>query len=236
MAIANGSLRGLSALVSAGAVVARQPLLNAAIAHPIEAVRAQGIFEITQLNDPALRANLESAMRPGDRKFLALRPATRADIDAAKRQVPGLSTQPEPDPRSPGSGSGGSGGGGTPGPGGASGGTAGSKSGGSCTEGTAIDLGRDGHNVTVWNNGCVRVRDNYPTWWSTLTMRLENTNRGTYPVPFTWSNACTGSSGSAVFTRDWQAFMLSTTSRNCATVIDLKGSGSGTVTLRYWGP
>jgi hypothetical protein len=65
-------------------------------------------------------------------------------------------------------------------------------------------------------------------------MKLETTAGGSYPIPFTWSNACTQSSGSGVFTGPWQAKFLSKTSENCATLIDLGGNGAGTVTLRYW--
>jgi hypothetical protein len=65
-------------------------------------------------------------------------------------------------------------------------------------------------------------------------MRLETAAGGTYPVPFTWSNTCSGSSGSGTFTANWQSKNLVTTNKNCATLIDLKGTGSGNVTLRYW--
>jgi hypothetical protein len=103
-----------------------------------------------------------------------------------------------------------------------------------CHEAVAIDLGADGNSVTVPNNGCVRVRDAYPVWWNVRTMKLETTSNGTYPVPFTWSNTCSGSSGSATFTANWQARFLPNINDDCATVIDLQGSGSGNVTVRYW--
>ena len=104
-----------------------------------------------------------------------------------------------------------------------------------CSEAIAIDLGRDGHETTVPNDGCVMVKYQYPSWWGVRTMMLQTTSPGSYPVPFTWSNACTGDSGAGLFTGNWQNQFLSKTDKNCATLINLKGSGSGTVRLRYYG-
>lgn len=104
-----------------------------------------------------------------------------------------------------------------------------------CTESTAIDLGAPANAVTVVNNACVRVRDGYPFWWGTRTMQLQDMSPGTYPVPFTWSNTCGGGAGTGTFTSDWQTMLLSPTSSSCATLIQLQGSGSGTVMLRYLG-
>jgi hypothetical protein len=105
--------------------------------------------------------------------------------------------------------------------------------GGSCTEANAIDLGAPGTATSVANDGCVRVRDGYPSWWDVRPMKLETTPSGVYPVPFTWQNAC-GGSGTGSFGADWQAQVLPGINEACATVIDLQGSGSGSVTLRYW--
>jgi hypothetical protein len=103
-----------------------------------------------------------------------------------------------------------------------------------CTEATAIDMGSPSNVVTVPNNGCLRVRDQYPSWWATRTMQLMTWDRGTYPVPYTWSNTCAASSGSGRFTGNWQSQFLNTTSAACATLIDLKGDGSGNVSLVYY--
>jgi len=54
-------------------------------------------------------------------------------------------------------------------------------------------------------------------------------------VPFTWTSSCKSSSGSGTYTGDWQGKFFGPTSSGCATVIDLQGSGSGTITLRYFG-
>ena len=99
----------------------------------------------------------------------------------------------------------------------------------------AEDLGSDGNETTVPVDGCVMVRDHYPYWWGTRTMLFQTTTPGDYPVPFTWSNDCTGSSGSKTFTHDWQNQWLSLTDDDCATLIDLQGTGPGTVRLRYYG-
>ncbi len=105
---------------------------------------------------------------------------------------------------------------------------------GECNEQVASDLGFPGSDSTVSNTACLRVRDGYPFWWGTRTMKLETTTNGSYPIPFEWTNACSGSGGSGLFTGNWQAQLLSSVSAECATVIDLHGSGTGNVTLRYW--
>jgi hypothetical protein len=104
-----------------------------------------------------------------------------------------------------------------------------------CTEASAIDLGAPANAVTVPDNACLRVRDGYPFWWGTRTMQLQDMSPGTYPVPFIWSNTCSGGAGSDTFTGDWQTKLLSPTSSSCATLIQLQGSGSGTIMLRYFG-
>jgi hypothetical protein len=104
-----------------------------------------------------------------------------------------------------------------------------------CTESNAVDLGAPGNNVTVSNDGCVKVTT-YPVWWgSNRIMKLEDTTPGTYPVPFSWTNSCANGQGSGTFTADWQPKFLAPTSSRCTTLIDLKGSGAGSITLRYWG-
>lgn len=105
-----------------------------------------------------------------------------------------------------------------------------------CTEETAVDLGRDGHETTVASDACVRVRDQYPWWWNTKVMLFQNVGGTTgLPIPFEWVNTCSGSSGSGVFTHNWQDNYLNTTDSDCATLIKLNGNGNGTIRLRYWG-
>jgi hypothetical protein len=108
------------------------------------------------------------------------------------------------------------------------------QSGSGCTEASAVDLGVPGTDVSVPVGGCIRVKDGYPSWWGTRPMKLENPSSASYPVPFTWTNACTNSGGTGTFTANWQAQYLSVASSACTTLIDLGGTGSGNITLRYW--
>ena len=105
---------------------------------------------------------------------------------------------------------------------------------GGCSAETAIDLGTIGSPTTVQNDGCVKVQSGYPFWWGTRNMRLQSMSPGVYPVPFTWSNTCSGGGGSGLFSGNWQDQILGPTNAACATVIDLQGSGSGTIILRYF--
>ena len=104
-----------------------------------------------------------------------------------------------------------------------------------CTEAGALDLDAPGTAVTVPADGCIRVRDGYPYWWGTRTMQLQIMEPGTYPIPYTWSNTCSGGSGGGTINSNWQSEFLNPTSRACATVIDLGGTPGTTVKLRYYG-
>lgn len=105
-----------------------------------------------------------------------------------------------------------------------------------CTIASAVDLGTVGSATTVQNDGCVKVQNGYPSWWGSRNMRLQSMSPGTYPVPFTWSSSCVGTQGSGQFTGDWQSQIFGPTSAACATLIDLQGSGAGTIILRYFAP
>lgn len=65
-------------------------------------------------------------------------------------------------------------------------------------------------------------------------MDFHTTGSGTYPVPFTWESTCTGAGGSGLFTGDWQSQVFGPTSSACATLIELGGGGSGTVSVLYY--
>jgi V8-like Glu-specific endopeptidase len=103
-----------------------------------------------------------------------------------------------------------------------------------CTEAKAIDMGTTANVITVPNNACLRVRDQYPAWWGQRTMQLASWDQGTYPVPFTWANTCAASAGSGTFTANWQSQYLSQTNAACATLISLNGTGSGNISLVYY--
>lgn len=220
------AIAGVERLVGVGVNEARPVLLKAATQHPLRHIRANAVFRIVRMGDAQLLADLDAAISAEDRPFLGMRPMTQADVDGVAR--PKDPNSPPEAPIPPTSASGGAGGGG-PGSGGAGG------SGGSaCEESVAIDLGPPGNDVTVPNTACLRVRDGYPSWWANRVMKLETTASGSYPAPFTWSNTCSGSSGSGLFTGDWQHQLLSVTSANCATLINLNGAGNGDITVRYW--
>lgn len=104
-----------------------------------------------------------------------------------------------------------------------------------CTIATAVDLGLDGHSVTVPTDGCVKVASSYPSWWGTRNMTLQSNSGTAYPIPLEWSNACTSSSGSGTLAADWQGLVIGPVSAQCATLIDLRGTAGGQVTLRYFG-
>ena len=104
-----------------------------------------------------------------------------------------------------------------------------------CDLESAVDLGSDGNNVTVPSNGCVKVADNYPSWWGTdRTMNLMITAGENYPIAFTWEN-CEDIGDSEEFLNDWQSKLLEHTSSECPTLINLLGSGADDVSLVYYG-
>jgi hypothetical protein len=104
-----------------------------------------------------------------------------------------------------------------------------------CTIAAAVNLGIDGHSVTVPTNGCVKVDSTYPSWWGTRNMMLQSSGGNAYPIPFEWRNACTSRSGSGTFSADWQSPVFGPVSAQCPTLIDLQGPSGGQVTLRYFG-
>jgi hypothetical protein len=67
-------------------------------------------------------------------------------------------------------------------------------------------------------------------------MRVDSLDTGTYPVPFSWSSTCAGSSGSDALTATWQNRVFGPTSDACPTLIDLQGAGNGNISLRYFNP
>lgn len=117
---------------------------------------------------------------------------------------------------------------------GGSGGSAGS--GGSlnqpamCDEATATVLGSMNANVTVASNVCLKMTvPADQTWIKKITMQPEG---GTYPLPFTWSNCGTNSSGA--FTANYGNQILMPVNLQCPILVKLGGSGSP-VNVQWWG-
>jgi len=103
-----------------------------------------------------------------------------------------------------------------------------------CTESKAIDLGAPGTAKTVANNACVKIK-NVPSWWGTSrNVLLQTGATGTYPVPYHWESSCKNTQGSGTLSGNWQSRTFGPTSKNCATLIQLNGTG-GNVKLTYYG-
>jgi hypothetical protein len=101
-----------------------------------------------------------------------------------------------------------------------------------CTEANSVDMGAPGTTVSAANNGCLKITQ-YPSWWGTRQMQLQNMSPGSYPVPFDVSN-CGAPKGTGTITADWQSFYINNISQTCTTFVKLGGDGHGGVTIRYY--
>lgn len=105
-----------------------------------------------------------------------------------------------------------------------------------CDAESAVELAPSGQPLTVPSDGCVKVETGYPSWWGTSrTMNLINSDGSGYPIPFAWENACADGAGTGTFEQTWQQKFIGPTSAECATVINLQGNGSTTITFRWYG-
>jgi hypothetical protein len=125
---------------------------------------------------------------------------------------------------------------GSAGSGGSSGGTASGGQAGSlnqpamCDEATATVLGSMSTNVTVASNVCLKMPlPADQTWIKKVTMQPEG---GMYPLPFTWSNCGTNSSGA--FTANYANQILTPVNLQCPVLVKLGGNGSP-VNMQWWG-
>ncbi len=99
-----------------------------------------------------------------------------------------------------------------------------------CDEATATVLGSMSTNITVASNVCLKM--SVPadqTWIKKITMQPEG---GQYPLPFTWSNCGTNSSGA--FTANYANQILTPVNLQCPILVKLGGSGSP-VNVQWWG-
>jgi hypothetical protein len=85
----------------------------------------------------------------------------------------------------------------------------------------------------VSTDGCAMIRDEYPNWWNTRRVKMLNNWGSDYSFTYTWSNSCTGNSGSGTLDNNWDTQIFGPVSEDCATLIDLQGAGSGTIWLWY---
>jgi hypothetical protein len=101
-----------------------------------------------------------------------------------------------------------------------------------CDEALAFDIGGRQFAITVPTDACLKITQ-YPGSWVHAVI-LQTQYGGTdYPVPYSWTNC--PSSGGNTLNGDWDQQDLRTVSSACTTVVDLQGSGAGTVMLKWWG-
>jgi hypothetical protein len=107
-----------------------------------------------------------------------------------------------------------------------------------CTEADSIDLGAFGGSpVTVPNNACVKVTQFAQPNWTYgpgRTMQVQSSGGTSYPVGYEYTQSCTGASGAGQFDSAFDDQYLPGLSDQCPLFIKLMGSGSGSITLRYW--
>ena len=101
-----------------------------------------------------------------------------------------------------------------------------------CTEADATDLGTEGPETTLPNDGCAKIT--VAMGWAYTAQRLEATSIvDNPPVPFDWSNDCGPTGGSDSFTATWQSRIMSPIDKTCTTLIDFTGSG-GNIRVRWY--
>jgi hypothetical protein len=98
---------------------------------------------------------------------------------------------------------------------------------GLCTVATAIDLGVQASPNTVPSDACVKISQ-YPSWYQYGggTPQLQTGSGGQYPVVASYSDACTGATGSATYTGPWQQKPVGQHALGCPTLIKLGGNGT----------
>jgi hypothetical protein len=107
---------------------------------------------------------------------------------------------------------------------------------GPCTEAIAVDMGGPANNIRVPSDDCLMIRDAYPIN-DGESLRFSAFGGGQYPLPFTWSNACSGAGGSGMLTGSAQDLVtLGPLDVDCPTLIDLLGNGQWGPWVRYFYP
>jgi hypothetical protein len=108
-----------------------------------------------------------------------------------------------------------------------------------CNEANSTSIGAFGGNlVTVPNDACVKVTQFAKPFWTygpNRTMQLQNGGGTTsYPLNYEYAQSCTSAGGIGTFSGVWHDQFLPGLSDACPLFIKLKGSGSGTVKLKYY--
>ncbi len=97
-----------------------------------------------------------------------------------------------------------------------------------CNEQNSVDLSGVGFLTTLPANGCAKITD-FP-YAPTLVDSFEF---GPFPVPFSWTQVCTGQSGSSSFNGPYERRNLTGLSTACPVLFDLAGS-SEPIQIRWW--
>jgi hypothetical protein len=104
---------------------------------------------------------------------------------------------------------------------------------GACSLGNAVDLGPRNVLTTVPSNACVKVAQ-YPEWWIwTNGLVTLQSGTGTFPVPATWTDACTNATANFTFSSAWQSRPIGNHTINCPALIKLNGNGSP-LQIQWW--
>lgn len=99
-----------------------------------------------------------------------------------------------------------------------------------CDEATATVLGTMNSNITVASNACLKMTlPTEQTWIKKLTLQPDS---GMYPLPFSWSNCGTNSTG--VLTANYANSVLDPVTAQCPIFVKLGGNGSP-VNVQWWG-
>lgn len=107
------------------------------------------------------------------------------------------------------------------------------ETGGGCSLATAIDLGPRNTMTSVASNACVMVSQ-YPSWWTwTNGLVTLQSGTGTFPVPASWTDACTSASGSFTFAAAWHSQPIGNHTSSCPALIQLNGNGDA-LQLQWW--
>ena len=104
---------------------------------------------------------------------------------------------------------------------------------GGCSIATALDLGPRNVMTSVPSNACVMVSQ-YPFWWGfTNGLVTLQSGTGTFPVPATWTDACTNASANFAFNTAWNSQPIGHHTSSCPALIQLNGNGSP-LGIQWW--
>jgi hypothetical protein len=98
-----------------------------------------------------------------------------------------------------------------------------------CNDANSVDLGIAGTPLTLPANSCAKITL-FPGYAPTL---FDTLDVGPFPFGFSFTQACSGQSGTGTFNQAFQQTLLAGLSIDCAVVFDLQGSDAP-VSLRWY--